>query len=215
MNSPSADPPTVAPKITTPGVLLSVSGIDGAGKSTLIAALQAELGAAGHRVRTMPSIAPGPFVDLYKLAVRDDNFSTLAQNYVFLFERYRSTIERVMPALHEGDIVILDRYLYCDIAFSDARRRDSSMYWNYMNMFPTPHVALLVDVAAEVAMQRIHSRGKAPWRFQENEELLRRVREQYLALAPRIPMRILSGLESPDINAKRVVRDLDARGILS
>lgn len=83
-------------------------GIDGAGKTTTLKALQKDL----------PDIFVTfePYYDSYKeLLTTIDN--PMERGYIFTCDRIRHFNKVVLPALNQGKTVVMDRGHYCNIAY--------------------------------------------------------------------------------------------------
>jgi thymidylate kinase len=186
-------------------MFITLCGIDGAGKTTLGWMLKTELervfpGRDGARSRIAFTKLVGDDSDVvryYKMLVEiDPLFDGRAQNYFFAFERLR-TAKTILPALHlKNDVVIVDRYVYCDIAYSRARGRDESMYHTLLQHVPIPDVGFVIDAPAELAVSRVMAR-KQVWAFQENIDLLRLARESYLEVACEFGQIVVDGSGDP------------------
>jgi|ERR1051325_163043 dTMP kinase len=194
-------------------MFITLCGIDGAGKTTLGAMLAAEL----ERVWPTPDGRPArvvfrklvgdnsEVVRYYKILVEvDPLFDGRAQNYIFAFERVRTANTTLRELQQQYDIVIIDRYVYCDIAYSRARGRDDSMYYTVLEHVPIPDVGFIIDVPADVALGRVSAR-KEVWTFQENGELLRRARETYLGVAEEFGQIVIDGSGDPAHSVEKMV----------
>lgn len=176
-------------------MLVAIFGIDGSGKTTAGKGLAAHLKSHSIDAQYAKLVdANTPFVDYYKLLVEEDaRFAGdgVAQNYAFAFERHRTAETLLKPLLQRHDIVVLDRYVHCDIAYSDARGRPSEMYDRLLDHVPQVDVGFVMDLPVEAAMTRVTLRGEPIWTFQENLDLLARVREQYLNVASRFGFTVI------------------------
>jgi thymidylate kinase len=195
-------------------MLIVLGGIDGSGKTTLGGMLAEALSKHREWARSMFTKLVSDrneVVRYYKILIEiDPNFDPRSQNYVFAFERVRTANETLRGLLDTNDVVIVDRYIHCDIALSRARARDDSMYYTALQHVPVPAIGFVVDVPVEVAMQRIESRPWQPWRFQENEQLLRAARPAYLDVAREFGFQVIDGSGSPADAVARMVECVKA-----
>ncbi|MCA3504931.1 MAG: dTMP kinase [Rhodobacter sp.] len=198
-------------------MFITICGIDGSGKTTLGQLLADELGRlpgsdgkALKAIYTKIVTAESPFVRFFKQLIdTDPHFGGASQNYVFAFERVRTAEEVLQPILDKHDITVVDRFVYCDMAFSAARGDDGRMHRIVLNHVPTPDLCFITDVPVEVAMARIVARDEAPWPHQENEHLLRKARQTYLALAEEFGFSVIDtsrGVQASLDDMLRVVR---------
>lgn len=160
-------------------VLVSFSGIDGAGKSTQIETLQSQLVDAGLRVRRLAFWddiavlrqvrefsrsalfkgdtgvgAPNKPVDR-----RDKNVRTWYMNGVrfFLYFLDAGWLSVVVTKTRrtEADVVIFDRYLYDELANLPLNQRVTRFYVRLLlGLVPQPDVACLLDADPAQARER-------------------------------------------------------------
>ncbi|WP_280457547.1 dTMP kinase [Nocardia carnea] len=156
------------------GVLVSVEGLDGAGKRTLITDLVAALEQRGLRVQTLafPRYGRSVHADLAAEALRgahgDLAGSVNAMATLFALDR-AGAADDLAKLLADNDLVVLDRYVASNAAYNAARLGQSAdgeiVRWVGELEFgrfalPVPRVQLLLDVAVEVAAERARRRGE-------------------------------------------------------
>jgi dTMP kinase len=111
--------------VTRSGFFISFEGLDGAGKSTQVAALGAALRADGFDVVT---VRPNdtPLGELVSGAVLQHQLSASLQPWtealLFNAGRVQLLTEVVMPALERGTVVIADRYTDSTLAYQGGGR---------------------------------------------------------------------------------------------
>ncbi|WP_067688473.1 dTMP kinase [Nocardia jejuensis] len=157
------------------GVLVPVEGLDGAGKRTLTDAVLAGLRARGLRVATLafPRYGVSVHADLAAEALRgahgDLAASVNAMALLFALDRADARDE-LSKLLADNDIVLLDRYVASNAAYSAARleqdARGEIVSWVAELEFerfalPAPNVQILLDVPVAVAEERARLRGEA------------------------------------------------------
>src|SRR3954469_11248105 len=135
--------------------LVTIEGIDGAGKSTLASALADRLGAtllrepggveASERIRTLvkdPALTIGP----------------RAEALLYAAARAQLVDERVKPALARGELVLLDRFVDSSLAYQGAGRELGVEAVRAINAFGTggltPDLTLLLRVDQAAARGR-------------------------------------------------------------
>ncbi|NKY34029.1 dTMP kinase [Nocardia speluncae] len=156
------------------GVLVSVEGLDGAGKRTLITDLVAALEQRGLRVQTLafPRYGRSVHADLAAEALRgahgDLAASVNAMATLFALDR-AGAADDLAKLLADNDLVVLDRYVASNAAYNAARLGQSAdgeiVRWVGELEFgrfalPVPQVQLLLDVPVEVAAERARRRGE-------------------------------------------------------
>ncbi|MVU82054.1 dTMP kinase [Nocardia sp. ET3-3] len=157
------------------GVLVAIEGLDGAGKRTLTDAVVAGLTARGLRVATLafPRYGVSVHADLAAEALRgghgDTAQSVNAMALLFALDRAEARDE-LSKLLADNDIVLLDRYVASNAAYSAARTEQDAhgeiVAWIEELEFerfglPAPDVQILLDVPVDVAEERARRRGAA------------------------------------------------------
>ncbi|NKY55370.1 dTMP kinase [Nocardia flavorosea] len=156
------------------GVLVSVEGLDGAGKRTLITDLVAALEQRGLRVQTLafPLYGRSVHADLAAEALRgahgDLAASVNAMAALFALDR-AGAADELAKLLADNDLVVLDRYVASNAAYNAARLGQTAdgeiVRWVGELEFgrfalPVPQVQVLLDVPVEVAAERARRRGE-------------------------------------------------------
>lgn len=184
----------------TPGRFITLEGIEGAGKSTLAAALGEWLGGQGIRGRLTREPGGTPLAERVRAIVLErggESVSAPAETLLMFAARAIHLENLIRPALARGEWVICDR-------FTDATRayqgfgRGMRLEWieqlaGAVHGDLQPDCTLLLDLPVEVGLTRARTRsGAAADRFEaERAEFFERVRAGYLALAKREPQRIV------------------------
>src|SRR5690606_34695584 len=170
------------------GFFLVLEGPEGAGKSSLAAALAADL--AAHGVQPVAVREPGgtPAAEHARKALLDPE-AQLAPNVELLFvaaARAHLVQSVIRPALEAGRIVISDRYDLSTLAYQGAGRGVPKETVDLVNRVATgglrPHLTLVLDVPPAVGAARQQAAGKARDRFErEDRGFHERVHEAYRA----------------------------------
>jgi dTMP kinase len=176
------------------GCLITVEGIDGAGKSTQVEHLAGLLADRGHSlVRTREPGATALGRELRRMVLgRDLALSADAELLLFLADRAEHVATVIAPALAAGAIVVCDRFSDSTMAYQGhGRERDLTRVrrWNDESSAGiAPDLTLLLDCPIELGagrrrreIDRYHVLDRA---FHE------RVRRGFLAEAAAAPDRI-------------------------
>lgn len=163
-----------------------VEGPEGAGKSTLVKWLGAELRAAGRDVLTVREPGGTPIAEAArKLALKSRHDRAFASE-LFLFLAARADlVERIMrPALAEGQIVVADRFGLSTIAYQGAGRglplADVEAALRIATGGLTPDLTLVLDIPVSVGRQRQRTAGKVRDRIEREDDAFHgRVLEAY------------------------------------
>ncbi|NLV80853.1 MAG: dTMP kinase [Rhodococcus sp.] len=155
------------------GVLIVVEGLDGAGKRTLSAGLVETWRAAGTSVATLafPRYGTSIHADLGAEALRgghgDTASSVEAMALLWALDR-RESADELRKLLADNDIVLLDRYVASNAAYTAARHGQgasgSAVDWIRDLEFgrfdlPRPDLQVLLRVPVDLAADR--ARGRA------------------------------------------------------
>lgn len=184
-------------------MLITIEGIDGAGKSTLAAGLAAALpGATLLR-------EPGGVVlaERIRTLVKDPALTVGGRAEALLYAAARAQLveEALGPLLDAGQLVLLDRFVDSSLAYQGAARGLGVAEVAAINRFATAGIApartLLVRLDPVVARERQGERGERPDRLeQEGDAFFRAIAAAYDAFATAEPdrFRILDGSLAPD-----------------
>ena len=148
-------------------MLISIEGIDGAGKNTLATAVRDALQVPVKTV-SFPRYETSIHAQLAREALYgkmgDLTDSAYAMATLFALDRF-GVKEKLLAAKQTREVVILDRYVASNAAYSAARLRDDSLFqWVYDLEFgtlglPQADLQVYVDTAVEVASARAQSRA--------------------------------------------------------
>ena len=182
------------------GLFITFEGGEGAGKTTQIERLAEWLRSAGHRVLVTREPGGSPGAE----AVRHVLLSGAAEHFgpameAILFSTARSDhVEQVIrPAVDAGMIVLCDRFMDSSRVYQgvtgkldpDFMRRLEEVAINGM----IPDLTLILDLPAELGLERAHARRAAGDRADRYEKEEARVheerREAFLAIARAEPER--------------------------
>ena len=172
------------------GRFIALDGIDGAGKSSQIAALVDWLRAGGRTVVTCrdPGSTPaGDAIRAILLDRHDLHVDPTAEMLLYMAARAQLVAEVVRPALDRGDWVVSDRYLLANVVYQGHAGGLDPEVIRRVGTVATggvmPDLVLVLDVDLETAAARL----ARPLDKLENrgDEYRRRLREGFLAEAAR------------------------------
>ena len=179
-----------------PGKFVTLEGIDGAGKSTHVAWIDALLTRHGiaHRITREPGgTALGE--RLRALLLDPEQPVDPGSEALLMFAaRNEHLVHVIRPALDAGEWVVCDRFTDATFAYQGAGRGVSEARLEALEAWVQgglqPDVTFYFDVPTEVARERRHG-VRAPDRFErERDAFFQRVRQGYLDRAARFPKRI-------------------------
>jgi dTMP kinase len=183
-------------------VLIAIEGVDGSGKRTLTDGLRSAFEASGKSVATLafPRYGRSTTADIAAEALHGQHgdlaSSVHAMAMLFALDR-AGAIAEIEALGREHDVVILDRYVASNAAYTAARLHQDAageaVAWvgalEYQRFgLPRPDWQVLLDVPAELAGQRARSRAESePDRardaYERDDGLQRRTGAVYAGLA--------------------------------
>jgi dTMP kinase len=177
------------------GLLVSLEGGEGAGKSTALAALRDVLAATGREVVCTREPGGTPAGEAIRAVLLDPARTLFAETELLLMFASRAQLVRelVEPALARGAAVVCDRFTDASFAYQGGGRGLDMGRIAELERWAAgrkPDLTFLLDVGVAQGLQRARSRGGEPDRIErETEEFFERVRATYLARAAAEPAR--------------------------
>src|ERR687894_2100553 len=138
-------------------MLITVEGLDGAGKTTLIAALARELEGRGRPVLVLREPGGVEGAERIRALLADPSLEIDARAEALLYAAARAQLvaERLRPLLAEGKTVLLDRFVDSSLAYQGAARGLGIDAVRAMNDFGvTPDVTFLLRLDPDQARAR-------------------------------------------------------------
>ncbi|PYN87524.1 MAG: dTMP kinase [Candidatus Rokuibacteriota bacterium] len=201
------------------GVLITLEGVEGSGKTTQMMRLGrwlrrqgrkvehtrepdgTRLGVAVRRLFERPGVHPKPLVEVF----------------LFMAARQQHVAEKIRPWLDRGRVVLCDRYADATVAYQGYGRGVDPDLIRELNARATsgvvPDLTLLFDLDPAAGLQRNRAMGRRLDRF-EREKLAfhRRVRQGYHEILRAEPkrVRLIRAGEPPDVveaEVRAVVED--------
>jgi dTMP kinase len=179
------------------GRLITIEGLDGAGKSTLADALQREIAARGCRVELLREPGGVELSERIRALVKDTSLAVSPRAEALLYAAARAQLvaERLEPLLEEGTLVLLDRFVDSSLAYQGAGRSLGVEQVRAINLFATgplePDRTLLLRISPEAGRARQQERALAPDRLErEGEDFFTAIASAYDELAREEPQRV-------------------------
>ena len=144
-------------------LVVSVCGLIGSGKSTLVSNLANNDG----YIEFQEPVESNPFLELY---YDDPTRWSYAMQVNLLFERYKQSQEAYLQSLR-GEIALLDSTIYSDAAFGLVQKEcgyfTDKEYKSYINMHQVlatqiayPDIMFWLELSPEDTMERIKKRSR-------------------------------------------------------
>ncbi len=182
------------------GKLITIEGIDGAGKSTLAQALSRELAAraaGGRPVELLREPGGVEVSERIRALVQDPALAVAPRAEALLYAAARAQLvqELLAPLLERGTLVLLDRFVDSSLAYQGAGRELGVEEVRQINRFATgdlaPDCTLLLRIDPAVGRARARGRELEPDRLErEGERFFATIAAAYDALAREEPARI-------------------------
>ncbi|MBD3949021.1 dTMP kinase [Tuanshanicoccus lijuaniae] len=176
------------------GYFITFEGPEGAGKTTVIQLLVEKLKDEGYPDIVVTREPGGSHIaEQIRTVILDCNNTLMdkrTEALLFAAARRQHLVEVVLPALEQGKIVLCDRFIDSSLAYQGlARDIEVEKIWD-INQFAIegtlPDLTLLIDVPAEIGLERIHQSRKDEKFDRLDQEALtfhQQVREAFLSLA--------------------------------
>ncbi len=188
------------------GKLITIEGLDGAGKSTLAHALAAALEQRGARVELLREPGGVEVSERIRALVKDPALTVAPRTEALLYAAARAQLveELLQPLLEDGVLVLLDRFVDSSLAYQGAGRALGVEQVRAINLFATGPVAadrtLLLRIAPADGRARQHERALAPDRLErEGEDFFAAIAGAYDLLAAAEPgrFRVIDAARTP------------------
>src|SRR5690348_3250392 len=198
--------------------LVTIEGLDGAGKTTLAAALADALRARGLDVEVLRELGGVAASERVRELVKDPDLRIGARAEALLYAAARAQLveERLRPALEAGRWVLLDRFVDSSLAYQGEGRRLGVEAVAAINAFATGDVrpvrTLLLRLDPAAGRARQAGRGEAPDRLErEADDFFARIAAAYDALAEADPVRVraIDASQPPDAVVAAALAALD------
>jgi dTMP kinase len=179
------------------GRLITIEGLDGAGKSTLARAIQAQIATRGSAAELLREPGGVELSERIRTLVKDPSLSVSPRAEALLYAAARAQLvgELLEPLLAEGAIVLLDRFVDSSLAYQGAGRALGVEQVRAINLFATgmlePDRTLLLRISPDVGRARQLERAHEPDRLErEGEDFFTAIASAYEELAHAEPGRI-------------------------
>ncbi|MCB1175041.1 MAG: dTMP kinase [Leptospiraceae bacterium] len=170
-----------------PGFFCVLEGIDGSGKSTLIQAIRDHIletgleecfGPAFTSFGILSEPTQGPTGRRIREHLkRQDDLSRQDWLDLFYTDRYVNVEQNIQPGLAKGELLFQDRYFYSTAAYQGdpgkSPRCKDIVRASEKAGFPQPDLIVYMDIAPEVALERIQKSRRAQESFETLAELSR------------------------------------------
>lgn len=180
------------------GLFITFEGTDGAGKTTQIERLTADLRQIGYDVCLTREPGGTPISEQIRdMLLNPDHSEMAATTELMLYaaSRAQHVSEVIKPALKAGKIVICSRFTDATIVYQGYGRGLDLERIHRLNRIATdcvtPDVTFVLDLPVETGLQRVqNSRGGLDRLEREKIDFHHRLREGYQTIAQQEPQRL-------------------------
>ena len=182
------------------GFLVSLEGPEGAGKTSVLEALLPILEEKGVEVLTTREPGGVLIGEKIREVILDPSHTQIdakTELLLYIASRRQHLVEKVLPALEAGKLVIMDRFIDSSVAYQGFGRGLDIEAIDWLNHFATdglkPDLTLYFDIDVEEGLARIaRSESREVNRLDlEGLDLHQRVRQGYLAILDKEPERFV------------------------
>jgi dTMP kinase len=177
-----------------PGRLIVFEGLDQSGKETQAQELRERLRSQGHRVRLLsfPDYGTSIGEEIARALQGERDYGPEVMQLLFIANRYecKPAMEHWMEG---GLILVCDRYRASSIAYGEAQGLDAGWLAETQQFLPEPGLTILLDISPRTALMR---KAVGRDRYEQDLQLLERVRESYRRQATQTGWHIVDGEQS-------------------
>ena len=181
------------------GFLVSLEGPEGAGKTSVLEALIPVLEDRGVEVLTTREPGGVLIGEKIREVILDPSHTEMdpkTELLLYIASRRQHLVEKVLPALAAGKLVIMDRFIDSSVAYQGFGRGLDIDAIDWLNQFATdglkPDLTIYFDIEVEEGLARISANSDREVNRLDMEglDLHRKVRQGYLTLIEREGNRI-------------------------
>ncbi len=164
------------------GLFIVFEGPDGSGQTTQAELLVEWFERNGKKVKLTKEPTDNLIGGIIRAALRKEwktDLRTLA--LLFSADRSHHVETEILPLLRKGVNVVSDRYALSTLVYESIEGLDVEWLWQLNSKFPKPDITFILDVPAEVCIERI-AKTRFGFELFETKERLEKIRQRYLEL---------------------------------
>jgi dTMP kinase len=187
-------------------------GLDGSGKGEMIKRLEKYFIDKKFKVLVTREPTDGDYGKEIKRVLREEKDPLVSAEKCLIFfvkDREDHLTNDILPFLEKGT-VICDRYYYSTLAFQHTQGIDmEKVVFQNMN-FRTPDITFILDLPADVALERVDKRGEAKEKF-EQLEFMKELRQNFLKLKDALDdnIKVIDASKSKDEVFEQIKKEID------
>lgn len=194
------------------GLFITLEGGEGSGKSTAIEAIDNYFKEKGYK--TLVSREPGgiKISEEIRNVILDKNNTMMTpecETLLYAAARVQLLHEKIIPALNDGVVVILDRYIDSSFVYQGVARGvgiDNVLKANNFALNYMPDITFFLDVRPSVGLKRLEGRDKMDRLDLESLDFHNKVYNGYLEVSKMFSERIIR--INGEVSPKEVVKSI-------
>lgn len=146
------------------GIFITFEGGEGSGKTTIAARVKEILDAEGYNVTLTREPGGVEIAERIRDIIHDVNYTNMdrkTEALLYAASRRQHLVEKVIPALNRGDIVICDRYVDSSMVYQGIARSIGIDEVYNMNLFATENIlpkrTIFFDIKPEEGLKRVYT----------------------------------------------------------
>ncbi|HEL2057549.1 TPA: dTMP kinase [Streptococcus suis] len=190
------------------GFLISIEGPDGAGKTTVLQQMLPALETLGREIvttREPGGVSIAEAIRSIILNPENTEMDDKTELLLFVAARRQHLMEKILPPLERGALVIIDRFIDSSIAYQGFGRGLDVDDINWLNAYATdglkPDLTLYFDIDVEEGLARIarNASRDVDRLDMEKIDMHQRVRQGYLSILEKESDRVVRIDASQDL----------------
>ncbi|MBF6301456.1 dTMP kinase [Nocardia amamiensis] len=149
--------PENADATTGAGMLVTLDGPGGVGKSSISRELVGYLRRRGVRVHATAQPSPTALGDLIR--VQADTYRGIALACLVAGDRHHQLANEIVPAIDSGTVVVCDRYLPSSLVLQTLDGVDAQTVWQLNHGVRMPDLAVMLHADVRALTARLSTRG--------------------------------------------------------
>lgn len=191
----------------TSGKLITVCGLDGCGKTTMMKRIISDLekeNAIFITKQPTNSVRESKIFRTYMDSPNHEEFDYRSLSLLAASDRIQHVSKIIKPELEKGNIVISDRYFYSCLANLRARGFDKDKWiYEIAESIIKPDLAFFFDVPVETAVARVRQREEEKDRYIDMD-LQYKLRQEYIDICKSNKGVLISTVQSEEDTYKQV-----------
>jgi dTMP kinase len=203
-------------------MFITFEGGEGSGKSTAIKHVVETLTKEGYQIVLTREPGGTPISEEIRNVILDKKNTAMdpkTEALLYAASRRQHIVEKILPALKEGKLVLCDRYLDSSLAYQGGARGLGIQEVYQMNQFATeglePDLTILFDIEPEIGLKRIAANSGREVNRLDVEKLSfhHKVLDAFHLLAKQNPNRyyVIDASKSPEEVAQEALAAIEQR----